>query len=206
MVISGSVQLMPEFNYTRTKQATLFILIWIPIQMKICLYIPCVKITRNTLWVGTLNAGMYGMSYHGLGNAKVVNYRYNPEDKQSLSCNSVSDIIQPQVVDTNALWIGTDAGLNRFDLIKKSFSHFFRTDGLSSDHILRILEDDHGNIWCATTNGISVYDIRTGKIKSYGKGDGMPFTDFSNLGPNAAKGPDGQLFFSGVSGALSFLP
>ena len=161
---------------------------------------------NGVLWIGTMYSGMYSLKINGNKVIDISNYRHNPNKKTSLSNNWVSDIIQPEVVDTNALWIATNIGLNRFDLKTKLFTHFFHDAGLASDLVLRILEDNLGNIWCATINGISVYDMHSGKIKSYGKGDGMPFTDFSNLGQNAAKGPDGRLFFSGTSGALSFMP
>ena len=82
------------------------------------------------------------------------------------------------------------------------FTQFFQKDGLASDIVMRILEDSDGNLWCAVFGGLSVYDIRTGGIKSYDKGDGMPFTDYSNLGRNAAKAPNSSGFpslFNGIS-------
>jgi signal transduction histidine kinase/DNA-binding response OmpR family regulator/ligand-binding sensor domain-containing protein len=161
---------------------------------------------NGVLWVGTMYSGMYRLTTRGNEVIDIKNYQHNPEEKTSLSNNGISDIIQPQVIDTNALWIATNIGLNRFDLRTKVFTHYFHGAGLASDPVLRILEDNLGNIWCATINGLSVYEMRSGKIKSYGKGDGMPFTDFSNLGQNAAKSHDGRLFFGGLSGALSFNP
>ena len=160
----------------------------------------------GVLWIGTMNSGMYSLKTESNKLVSIDNYRYNPKDRNSLSNIEVTDILHPEVIDTNSLWLATIVGLNRFDMKTKKFTHIFRKDGLASDLVLRVLEDNDGNIWCATIDGISVYDIHSGKIKSYGKGDGMPFTDFSNIGKNAAKGPDGQLFFGGVSGALSFYP
>ncbi|MFC2089006.1 two-component regulator propeller domain-containing protein, partial [Calditrichota bacterium] len=161
---------------------------------------------NGVLWVGTMYSGMYSLKLKENKVIDINNYRHNPKQKTSLSNNGVSDIINPTIIDTAALWIATNIGLNRFDLKTKLFTHFFHDDGLASDLTLRILEDNRGNIWCATINGLSVYEMPSGKIKSYGKGDGMPFTDFSNLGQNAAKSSDGRLFFGGLSGALSFIP
>lgn len=161
---------------------------------------------NGILWIGTMHSGMYSLKREENKITEIQNYQHNPNDRTSLSNNWVSDILKPDIVDTNALWIATNIGLNRFDLKTKQFSHFFHDAGLTSDLVLKVLEDNDGNIWCATINGISVVNIKTGKIKSYGKGDGMPFTDFSNIGQNAAKSPDGRLFFGGLSGALSFLP
>jgi two-component sensor histidine kinase len=118
----------------------------------------------------------------------------------------VGDIIRPRIIDTNAVWIATNNGLNRLDLNTESFTHFYVEDGLPSNYILKVLEDNDGNIWCACANDIAVYNIRTGKISSYSGGDGMPFTGFGNWSQNACKTADGQLIFSGGSGALGFYP
>ncbi|UCF64439.1 MAG: hypothetical protein JSW33_01020 [bacterium] len=160
----------------------------------------------GVLWIGTVSNGMYRLQVDHYKMVSVENYQYNPKDRNSLSNVQVQDILHPQVVDTNSLWLATMIGLNRFDLKTKKFSHYFQTDGLASDIVMRILEDKSGNLWCATFGGLSKYDLRTGKINNYGKGDGMPFTDYSNLGRNSAKGPDGKLYFSGISGTLGFNP
>lgn len=160
----------------------------------------------GVLWIGTASNGMYSLRVEDYKMVSVEHYRHDPQDRNSVSNIEVQDILQPQVVDTTGLWLATMIGLNRFDLKTRKFTHFFQKDGLASDLVMRILEDKKGNLWCAVFGGLSVYDIRTGKIKSYSQGDGMPFTDYSNLGRNAAKGPDGKLYFSGISGTLGFNP
>jgi signal transduction histidine kinase/ligand-binding sensor domain-containing protein len=160
----------------------------------------------GVLWIGTMSHGMFSLRVKDYEMVSVEKYQHNPQNRKSLSNIQVQDIMQPQVVDTNALWLATMIGLNRFDLKTRKFTHFFQKDGLASDIIMRILEDKKGNLWCAAFGGLSVYDIRTGDIKSYGKADGMPFTDYSNLGRNSARGPDGKLYFSGMSGTLGFNP
>jgi signal transduction histidine kinase/DNA-binding response OmpR family regulator/streptogramin lyase len=160
----------------------------------------------GTLWIGTSNNGMYSLRLDKHLNPEIVHYYNDPQNLSSLSCNDVSDIIQPSVIDTNTLWIATKAGLNRFDLETKSFKHFYRKDGLAANLILKILEDNQGNLWCTTPHGISVYNIKTGKILSFGRGDGMPFDSFGGFRQNAAKDLDGRLYFAGGNGVLSFLP
>lgn len=54
-------------------------------------------------------------------------------------------------------WFGRDhSGLSRYD--GKSIAHFSMKDGLSDNQIRTIQEDQNGNIWFATGNGISKYD------------------------------------------------
>jgi len=158
------------------------------------------------LWIGTSNSGVYSLHIDKHHNPEIFHYYNDLQNLSSLSCNDISDIIQPSIIDTTALWIATKAGLNRFDLETKSFTHFFKNDGMSSNLVLKILEDNQGNLWCSTTNGLSVYRMNTGDIQTYGKGDGMPFTSFGGFRQNAAKDLDGHLYFAGGNGVLSFFP
>lgn len=158
------------------------------------------------LWIGTFNSGIYSLHLDEHQNPEIFHYYNDPQNLSSLSCNDISDIIQPSIIDTNALWIATKAGLNRFDLETKSFAHFFKKDGMSGNLVLKILEDNQGDLWCTTMNGLSVYKIKTGDMLNYSKGDGMPFESFGGFRQNAAKDLDGCLYFAGGNGVLSFFP
>jgi signal transduction histidine kinase/DNA-binding response OmpR family regulator/ligand-binding sensor domain-containing protein len=159
------------------------------------------------LWVGTRTNGMYSVSIKDYQIESVEHYIHNPYDQQSLSNNLIGDIIQPQVGDTNALWISTNGGLNRFDLQTRTFTHLMEKEGLSSNFVMEVLEDNSGNIWCTTLDGISKYNPRTGKIKNYTKEDGLPVTYFGGGRAVSAVGADGQLYFcSSGFGVIAFSP
>lgn len=160
----------------------------------------------GTIWIGTNEEGLYGIHIENNKISKVEHYSHNPSNRNSLSYNSVNDVIRPTILDSNALWIATDNGLNRFDLQTKSFTHFFEKEGIPDNFILKVLEDNQGNIWIACAIGIGKYDMKTRKWKSYGMGDGMPFETFGGARQNTAKSRDGQLFFSGGSGTIGFYP
>ena len=89
--------------------------------------------------------------------------------RKSISNNKVLDIIQPEVYDTSALWVATNNGLNRLDLKSETFTHIQESDGISSSYILKILEDNYGNLWFSTSKGLSKYNPKTGAVKNYGK-------------------------------------
>lgn len=58
------------------------------------------------------------------------------------------------------LWFATSwAGVFRFD--GDSFAHFSRKDGLASDAVNVIFEDNDGVLWFGSDNGVSRYDGRT---------------------------------------------
>jgi len=160
---------------------------------------------KGKLWVGTRN-GLYGFEFE---NWKIVNrehYIHKPRDRQSISNNTVFDIIQPQVYDTSALWLTTHGGLNRFDLQTRTFSHITEKNGLPSNYVLKVLEDRAGTLWCTMTDWISRYNPQTGKLKNYSKQDGVPATYFGVQYANTAVGADGQLYFGGGGGAAAFIP
>jgi ligand-binding sensor domain-containing protein/signal transduction histidine kinase len=160
----------------------------------------------GTLWNQTLNYGFYALKIKDHQIASVKHYIHDPNDRYSLSYNQISDLIRPQIIDTTALWVATGNGLNRLDLNTDRFTHFYIEDGLPSNNILKVLEDDEGNIWCACAIGIAVYDIKTGKIRSYDKGDGLPYTEFCSRSQSACKTSDGQLIFGAEYGAIGFYP
>jgi len=160
----------------------------------------------GTLWSNTLNYGCFALRIKDNQIESVKHYIHDPNNRNSLSYNNVTDIIRPRIIDTNAVWIATGNGLNRLDLNTETFTHFFVEDGLPSNYILKLLEDNDGNIWCSCANDIAVYNLKTGKIKSYSKGDGMPTTEFGTRPQNACKTTDGQLIFGAAIGALGFYP
>lgn len=158
------------------------------------------------LWLGTVGEGVLRVRVVDDRPVDVTRYIRIPGRRNSLSCDGVNDLIRPMILDTSAAWIATDLGLNRLDLETSTWTHVLHRDGLPSDFVLKVLEDARGNIWCSTIEGISMYDVRTKEITSYGLSDGLPFIDFGGARQNAARGPDGQLVFSGASGSVGFYP
>ncbi|MCW8813446.1 MAG: triple tyrosine motif-containing protein [Chlorobium sp.] len=162
--------------------------------------------SEGTLWIGTMNNGLYGVTFENKKIKKIKHYVHNPKDRNSLSNNFVLDIIQSKVPGKNTLWIATNVGLNKLDLKMDTFTHYFKKDGLPHDFVLKILEDNEGNIWAATANKLCVYNVKTGKFNSYGEDDGMPFTGFGGARQNTAVTLDGQLIFGSGKGGLGLYP
>ena len=92
------------------------------------------------------------------------------------------------------LCVGTfGGGLNRFDPQRETFTHYGEKDGLASDQISGILEDDRGFLWLGTANGLSKFDPRNETFTNHGADRGLPVTNFDV----ALKSPSGEMFFGG---------
>jgi len=81
-----------------------------------------------------------------------------------LSQSSVTTIVQDNL---NALWFGTQDGLNRYD--GKSFEIFTsdETEGLESEYITCGIKDKKGNLWFGTNNGLTHYSQALEKFETF---------------------------------------
>ncbi|WP_235972943.1 hybrid sensor histidine kinase/response regulator transcription factor [Flavobacterium undicola] len=103
------------------------------------------------------------------------------------------------------LWVATqEGGLLLFNRKTNTFKRFTTADGLSSNTILRILEDKKGNLWMSTYNGLSRLDIKTKTFRIFSKNDGLQSNQFSfNAGLKLATG---EFLFGGINGFNLFYP
>jgi ligand-binding sensor domain-containing protein/signal transduction histidine kinase len=113
---------------------------------------------RGELLVGTTN----GLALLDSKRGNAVFYRHSSGDISSLCSNSVTAIHAPR--DTAAesspgIWIGTASGLDLFDPVKKTFTHFIHNErdslSLNHDYIMSIHSDDEGALWVGTFSGLN---------------------------------------------------
>lgn len=100
------------------------------------------------------------------------------------------------------IWLGTVAnGLLCYDPKTETVSQI---PGAPCSDIMGILEDNGGNIWVSTMNGIGMLDKKTMKFTNYSEGDGIGGNQFTDRA--ACKLPDGTLVFGGNHGITIFEP
>lgn len=115
------------------------------------------------------------------------------------------------------LWIGTQsAGLNCYR--NGRITAYTTAQGLASDEIFEILEDDQGWLWMSCSKGIfrvskqELGELDRGKCPSltcsiYGKIDGMESAQCNGVGkPAGWKARDGRLWFPTSKGLVSIDP
>lgn len=124
--------------------------------------------------------------------------------------NTELDKAEPQcfTLKGDELWTGTsDNGVIVYNLRTGKTFVINRSNGLQSDFIYNIIEDDNGNIWTGTGYGIHRISMSTdGKPSVYffGKGHGMKGMESNH---NAVlKMKDGSIWFGTTNGALHYKP
>ncbi|MCB1647442.1 MAG: PAS domain S-box protein, partial [Pseudomonadales bacterium] len=126
---------------------------------------------------------------------------HNPDDVHSLSSDNVISILRT----STEMWIGTrDRGMNRFDAETESFTRYTKADGLGSDAVYGMLEDEQGRIWISGGKGMSVLGMRDEQFTKYDSSHGLQSDDF-NSGAYL-KLSDGSFLFGGSNGFNAFDP
>jgi ligand-binding sensor domain-containing protein/signal transduction histidine kinase len=114
-----------------------------------------------------------------------------------------SNDVQFVLIDSDGRpWIATQRGLNGFNA-DSSFTTYYEPDGLGGNAVSCILEDEAGSLWLSTNRGISRFERKTQKFTNYSSADGLG----DLTGWNACfRSSDGEMFFGGFSGLVSFYP
>lgn len=104
------------------------------------------------------------------------------------------------------IWIGADSfkGLHLFDIHDGVIKTYTTNDGLPSNQIYGILEDDGSNLWLSTGLGLSVFNVDSMSFKNYRAEDGIQGNNFYYGA--YLKSKTGELYFGGQKGLTSFYP
>jgi ligand-binding sensor domain-containing protein/DNA-binding NarL/FixJ family response regulator len=121
----------------------------------------------GSLWIGTETSGLARLNPR---TGKVTGYRSDPKDPNGLSHNRINALWIDEA-DPDVVWIGTQHGLNRFDVGTGRWSRFLRDPGdpasLCNDIVTAIRGDGTGCLWIGTRGGLSRLDKSTGRCESY---------------------------------------
>ncbi|MCP4339342.1 MAG: histidine kinase, partial [Desulfobulbaceae bacterium] len=153
-------------------------------------------------WIGTVG----GLNRFEPETGRFTRYQHDPANPESLGHNSVYSIYEDS---GGRLWIGMmGGGLDKFDREHERFIHYTVKDGLPSNTVFGILEDDDtegGNLWLSTTWGLSRFNPQTETFRNYDVSDGLQGNSFLTI--NAYyKSQSGELFFGGSNGFNAFYP
>ena len=156
-----------------------------------------IKDSRGMIYIGSWSGGLIQFN-PATEIFKVFTHR--PSNPNSIS----GDITWPLLEDKNGfIWVGTvGGGLNVFDPSTERFRAFTMNDGLPSNAVVSMINDNDGNTWIGTYHGLSLCKLpkdpfdKSSKIsfRNYDTSDGLPSNDMYFWGCH--KEPDGTLYFS----------
>ncbi len=155
----------------------------------------------GALWIGTNEQGTLRYDPSTKKNKRFI---YDPNNALSIGYNKTMSIYRDR---QGTLWLATlGGGLNKMigsgDSI--AFKRYRMKDGLPNDFIYGILEDNAGNLWLSTNNGISKFNPQTESFRNYTTRDGL-MTDEYNQN-SFLRGNDGTMYFGGLDGLVTFHP
>jgi signal transduction histidine kinase/ligand-binding sensor domain-containing protein/DNA-binding response OmpR family regulator len=144
----------------------------------------------GTLWVGTNNGGL------------------NKFDRRTEKFSYSSFYCINAIYEDNKgnLWVADfPSGLNLFDREKGIIKdRYTLKDGLASNDIQGILEDNQNNLWLSAEIVLSKFNKKLKTFGNYYKEDGLP--DRLTRKTNYGEGPDGTMYFNTSAGELVFHP
>ena len=155
--------------------------------------------SQNTIWVGTFDGGLNSLD---AATGQFTHFQHDPADPASLSHNAVTTFYEDK---NGRLWLGTyGGGLNVFDPQTETFDHYREADGLPSDAVYAIIEDDQGFYWLSTNQGVARFDPRTETFRNFNVADGLQSNEFDL---NASlQSSSGDIYLGGVNGLNRFNP
>ncbi|ARS38285.1 hypothetical protein CA265_00710 [Sphingobacteriaceae bacterium GW460-11-11-14-LB5] len=151
---------------------------------------------KRCLWVAT-NSGLYQLKKDSQRFISRV-----AADPEILKYNEITCLTTDKA---GYLLMGTSHnGLFRLNPGRHSYSRMTTFDGLPSNNIMGILEDDFNNLWITTDKGLCKYNPRQKTFKTYNIKDGLPGNEFNYK--SFLRDSKGAFFFGGLSGMVSFFP
>ena len=157
---------------------------------------------ENIIWLAAGFLVSNGLLRFDTNTETFTHFRPNPNNIHSLSSGATRMIHFDR---SGALWVGTEGGgLNKFDKQTETFTQYGDAHGVPMN-VNSILEDEHGNLWLGTGEGLCRFNQTTERVdKQYLAVDGLQGNVFTSLA--ALKTRDGRLWFGGTNGLNSFHP
>jgi len=154
----------------------------------------------SNIWVGTDGGGLCRFN---ITQKRFVDYYiYEANNPKALTDNRIVSLL---IDSQQRLWVGTASGLNLLQADDGTFRSLTQEgDGLKSDVVFAIEEDNNGMIWFSTASTLVSLDPNTWQYVEYDHTDGIQDKEFYKEA--SLKLPDGSLVFGGLGGFNYFHP
>ncbi len=155
--------------------------------------------SQNELWVGTQGGGL---SRFDRDRGTFSTYRAVAEDPSTLGSDFVFALHEAR---DGTLWVGTyGGGFARLDRASGRFRRYTIDDGLPSNSVYGMLEDEFGRLWISTNRGLARFEPVSRRFHTFRAYDGLQADEFN--GGAFYRSASGEMFFGGIRGFNSFYP
>lgn len=153
---------------------------------------------RGWVWVATMGRGI-GVIVPGEKTIRTI--VHSPGERAGLASNEVQVLHEDRAGN---IWIGTRAGLQRYEPLSGRFLTVSEEDGLPSNTIYGILEDRTGNVWVSTGSGLAEVGKEGTVIRTFDLHDGIQGLEFTQQ--SFWSSSEGYFYFGGGQGITWFHP
>lgn len=152
---------------------------------------------EGNIWLAMMQSGFRKITIQGEQITRVMEFRHNPEDPNSVSFNDGRSIYQQ---NDSTFWFATyGRGINRWNKNTGIFTSYTDSDGLANNSTYGILPDkDPRYIWISTNNGLSRLNTENMQFSNFNEKDGLQSREFNTGAFHQLK--SGELLFGGVNG------
>ena len=141
----------------------------------------------GSIWVGSKGKG-------------ITRFTPNPRSFTTIEWETAGTPLSFFQIADGDTWVGTE-GLGLLRIRGEQITHQFRQhDGLLSDYITQISEDQNKRLWVGTNRGLNRLDPTSGEIRTYTEKDG--FTGIETKQNGVFKDSDDNIWFGTVKGAI----
>ena len=158
-----------------------------------------VEDSRKTIWAGTHGWGVYWFNPVTGEKGELKN---NADNTNSLAGNAINAICESS---NGLLWFATEgSGFCSMSADRKQFNRYTTANGLPSNYVFKITEDNNKHLWVSTSKGLVDFDPATQKMIVYRKANGLLNDQFNyNSG---FKDSEGTMYFGSIKGMITFRP
>ncbi|MDR1682073.1 MAG: hybrid sensor histidine kinase/response regulator, partial [Candidatus Symbiothrix sp.] len=155
--------------------------------------------SRGQIWFSTTDIGAVCYNPH---TKEWKFYNYRPDDPYSICYHKLTSMY---LDSKQQLWFASESkGICRFDAKNQQFTSFGEKDGFPNGVIYKILEDNNGNLWLSSNQGLIQFHPETEKIRIFTQSNGLPSNQFNYK--SGYKDKNGKMCFGTVNGLVTFQP
>jgi signal transduction histidine kinase/ligand-binding sensor domain-containing protein len=156
--------------------------------------------SKGNIWTGSVSQGAF---YYNPVTGQHGNFRFGDTvNGRYINEFAVYNIFEDS---DHSLWFATTGGgLIKLSADWKNTTRYTTENGLPTNVLYGILEDDSKQLWISSLKGLIRFNIATSTINVYTKANGL-ITDQFNYN-SAYKHTDGKMYFGSVKGMIAFDP